>query len=66
MLNFLAPPWLRVPLEEPRILVDSTAPVTLESVEDYAAVSGDCIVQVPEVRLRVKLSSSPRALYGCC
>lgn len=33
------------------MLVESTAAVTLESVEDYAAVNGDCIVQVPEVRL---------------
>lgn len=36
---------------EPRVVVESTAPVTLDTVEDYAALSGDCIVQVPEVRL---------------
>lgn len=39
-----------VSLAEPRVVVESTSPVTLDTVEDYAAESGDCIVQVPEVR----------------
>ena len=35
---------------EPRILMESTAALTLDYVEEYEdALSGDCIVQVPEV-----------------
>eukprot|EP00904_Undaria_pinnatifida_P008263 jgi/Undpi1/4567/HiC_scaffold_18.g07921.m1 len=34
---------------EPRILMESTEPLTLENILDYEdAVSGDCIVEVPE------------------
>eukprot|EP00904_Undaria_pinnatifida_P008259 jgi/Undpi1/4563/HiC_scaffold_18.g07917.m1 len=37
------------PGAEPRILVESTEPLTLDNILDYEeAVSGDCIVQVPE------------------
>ena len=36
---------------EPRILVESTEPITLDLITEYEdAVSGDCIIQVPEVR----------------
>lgn len=49
---------------EPRIVVDSTTPLTLEGVEDYAAVSGDCIVQVAEVRLRIHTRFRPRVFQS--
>lgn len=37
---------------EPGILMESTEPLTLDDVTEYEdAVSGDCIVEVPEVPL---------------
>lgn len=36
---------------EPRILMESTEPLTLDLIMDYEnAASGECIIQVPEVR----------------
>ena len=41
-----------VPTIDPRILVESTEPVTLDNIILYdEAVSGDCIVEVPAVSL---------------
>lgn len=38
---------------DPRILVDSSEPLTLDNVLEYEnAVSGDCIVEVPAVSFR--------------
>ena len=40
------------PTIDPRILVESTEPVTLDNIIRYdEAVSGDCIVEVPAVSL---------------
>lgn len=36
---------------EPRVLMESTEPLTLDNAVEYEdAVSGNCIVEVPEVR----------------
>lgn len=51
-------------LAEPRIVVESTAALTLEDVEDYAALSGDCIVQVAEVRLLMLTWLIPRMVQS--
>lgn len=38
--------------------MESTAPLTLDTVEEYEdAVSGDCIVQVPEVRFAAEIEA---------
>lgn len=38
---------------DPRILVESTKPVTVDNVIAYEeAVSGDCMVEVPPVRVK--------------
>lgn len=35
---------------EPRILLESTSPITLDAVNFVGATAGECLVQVPEVR----------------